>query len=114
MLLPANSFDAHFLFDRGTGLPGKVSVTRTISLPSVTSQVTSIKCHTGMSEGQRSHTALQALKNNRDGSASLGKSSSVTCLPTPGHLLMRGQVVDAPAMGDVPAAVLHPAGYWGC
>lgn len=66
-----------------------------------------------MSEGQRLHTALQALKNNQHLSASPGKSSTVTCLPTPGHSWMCSQVVDVPTMGDVPAAVLHLAGYGG-
>lgn len=28
--IPANSFATHILFDRGTGLPGKVSVIKTI------------------------------------------------------------------------------------
>lgn len=66
-----------------------------------------------MSEEQRFHAALQALKNNRHVSASPGKSSSVTRLPAPGHSWMCSQVVDVPTMGDVPAVVLHLAGCWG-
>lgn len=104
---PANSFDPYILFDQGTGLPGKVSVIRSISLPSITSQVSSIKCHAGMSEGRRPHAAPQALKNNLHVPATPGRSFSINSLPTLECLWMCRQVVDAPPV------VLYLAGYWG-
>lgn len=100
------SFDDYILFDRGTHLPGKVSVTRTISLPSITSRVCSIKCHAGMAGGQRSHAALQALKNKQHALATPRTSSSINCLLTLGHWWMWRQAADAPSAGDVPAVVL--------
>lgn len=48
--IPANSFAAHILFDWGTGLPGKVSVSKTARLPSITPQVTSITWHVRRAE----------------------------------------------------------------
>lgn len=65
-----------------------------------------------MSEGHKSHTDVQALKNNQDVSASEGQAQHNQSL-TPGHLWVCGQVLDAPSSGDVPTVILHLAGHRG-
>lgn len=49
-------------------------LSKTTSLPSITPQVTSIAWHASVSEEQKSHTDVQALKNNQHVSATEGKA----------------------------------------